>query len=61
MYSPVNGKVIEINNELDNKPELVNLYCYRYWLIKIGLLNNEFDLDEFIKNIKDKIKEHKIN
>ena len=35
VFFPVNGEVIETNEELDKKPELVNSDCYTNWLVKI--------------------------
>jgi len=34
LFAPVTGKVLEINKELDGKPELVNEDCYgKGWMI----------------------------
>ena len=34
LYAPVSGKVIEINKDLDSKPELVNEDCYgKAWMV----------------------------
>ncbi len=34
LFAPVTGKVVEINKELDTKPELVNEDCYgKGWMI----------------------------
>ena len=36
LFSPVNGKVVKINGELESKPELVNDDCYdKAWMIEI--------------------------
>jgi glycine cleavage system H protein len=36
LFSPVNGKIVKINGELENKPELVNEDCYgKGWMIVI--------------------------
>lgn len=36
MYSPVSGKVVRLNGELENHPELVNEDCYgKGWMIAI--------------------------
>ncbi|WP_337860274.1 glycine cleavage system protein GcvH [Ferroplasma sp.] len=43
VYFPVEGEVIETNQELAQKPELVNSDCYKYWLVKIKVLNNKYD------------------
>ena len=37
LFSPVNGKIVKINTELETKPELVNEDCYgRGWMIVIA-------------------------
>ena len=43
VYSPVNGKVVEINTELADKPELVNSASYKYWLVRIELSDDGFE------------------
>ena len=36
LYAPVNGTVIEVNNNLEDSPERVNQDCYgEGWIIKI--------------------------
>ncbi len=35
VFSPVSGKVAEINDELDGAPELVNQDPYANWLVKL--------------------------
>ena len=36
LYSPLSGKVVELNDELENSPDLVNSDPYgNGWLIKI--------------------------
>jgi glycine cleavage system H protein len=37
VYSPVDGEVIEINQDLTAKPELINQDPYKYWLVKLSL------------------------
>lgn len=38
IYSPVTGEVLEINEELDNSPELINDEPYeKGWMIKVTL------------------------
>ena len=40
LYMPVSGKVLEVNEELDSKPELVNKDPYNEgWMIKIKMSN----------------------
>ena len=42
VYSPVSGKIIEINEALESNPELINSNPYdQGWIIKIELLNLE--------------------
>jgi len=36
LFAPVSGKIVEINQELDKKPELVNEDCYgKAWMVVI--------------------------
>src|SRR5438067_88923 len=36
LFAPVSGKVVEINKDLDSKPELVNEDCYaKAWMVII--------------------------
>ena len=38
VYSPVTGKVIEINQELEASPEIINEDCYKNgWIVKLQL------------------------
>ncbi|MHC4532489.1 MAG: glycine cleavage system protein GcvH [Planctomycetota bacterium] len=38
IYSPVAGKVIEVNDELESKPELINQDCYSAgWICKLQI------------------------
>ena len=38
LYAPVSGRVFEVNDELETKPELVNDDCYaKGWICKIKL------------------------
>lgn len=40
LYSPVSGKVVERNEELDKHPELINQSPYEEgWIIKVEMLN----------------------
>lgn len=38
-YSPVSGKVLEVNEELDGAPELLNEDAFTNWIIKVELTN----------------------
>jgi len=44
IYSPMNGKVIEINQELFDAPEKINKSPYTAWLIRIEGVLQENDL-----------------
>ncbi|MFD2830189.1 glycine cleavage system protein GcvH [Corticicoccus populi] len=45
LYAPVDGKIIEVNEELEDSPELVNESPYEgAWMIKVEL-TNESQLD----------------
>lgn len=37
LYSPVSGKVIARNDELEDKPELINEDAYGAWIIKVEM------------------------
>ncbi len=36
-YLPVGGTVIEINEALEDEPELLNVDCYENWMVKIEI------------------------
>jgi glycine cleavage system H protein len=43
IFSPMSGKITEVNKTLENKPELINKSCYeKGWIAKIEVA----DLDE---------------
>lgn len=49
IYSPVSGEVVEINENLEDNPELVNSECYEGgWVIKIKL-SDPSELDGLMK------------
>ncbi len=37
LYSPVSGKVVEVNPELEDAPELINEDAYAAWIIKVEM------------------------
>jgi glycine cleavage system H protein len=37
LYMPITGKVVEVNSQLENMPELVNQSPYESWIIKVQL------------------------
>ena len=54
VYSPVSGKIVEVNNELDGRPELVNEDAEgEGWLVKIEL-SDPSELDELMSEEKYK-------
>jgi len=49
VYAPLTGKVIEINNELEAKPELINNDCYHTgWICKMRITDSTS-----VKNLMD--------
>ncbi len=49
MFMPVSGTVVELNEELDDQPELINKDPYgKGWIIKIKLADTS-DLDNMLK------------
>ena len=50
IYSPVSGEVVEINENLEDNPELVNTECYEGgWVIKLKLSDTS-ELDGLMKS-----------
>jgi glycine cleavage system H protein len=42
LYSPVGGEVVEVNSELERKPELVNVDPYgKGWMILVKIANSK--------------------
>jgi glycine cleavage system H protein len=42
LYAPLSGKVVEINSQLADHPELINQDCYgEGWMIKIKITRQE--------------------
>ncbi len=38
IFSPMSGKIIEVNGELESEPELMNKYCYsKGWIAKLEI------------------------
>ncbi|KAF6202416.1 hypothetical protein GE061_004815 [Apolygus lucorum] len=58
LYSPVSGKVVEVNTEVENAPALINKACYTQgWLFKVLLSNSDelkslMDEDSYSKFLK---------
>jgi glycine cleavage system H protein len=50
VYSPIDGKILEINEVLENEPDLINKDPYdQGWLFKIEI-NNTKELDELMNS-----------
>ncbi len=48
VYAPLSGKVIEVNDRLENEPELINNDCYSQgWIAKLDV-SNDIDLDNLM-------------
>ena len=50
IFSPVSGRIIEVNIELEDAPEIVNEDCYgKGWMFKIKPSNLKADLAKLMK------------
>jgi len=47
LYSPVSGTVVEINEALEDQPELVNQDAFENWIIKVEL-SDKSELDSLM-------------
>lgn len=47
LYSPVSGVVVEVNEELENAPELLNEDAFANWIIKVQM-SDEAELEELM-------------
>ncbi|NLY46519.1 MAG: glycine cleavage system protein GcvH [Tissierella sp.] len=47
IYMPVDGKILEVNEELLDAPELINTDAYENWIVKIEL-TDEAQLEELL-------------
>ena len=47
MLMPVTGTILEVNEDLENDPSLVNSDPYENWIMKISI-SNQADLDELM-------------
>ena len=47
LYSPVSGTVVEVNEALDDQPELINQDAFENWIIKVEL-SDKADLDNLM-------------
>lgn len=47
LYSPISGTVVEVNEELEEKPELINQDAFANWIIKVKL-SDKSELDRLM-------------
>ena len=47
LYSPVSGKVVEVNAELEDAPELINEDAFANWIIKVEM-SDESELEDLM-------------
>ncbi|MCD8313222.1 MAG: glycine cleavage system protein GcvH [Bacteroidales bacterium] len=47
LYSPVSGEVVEINEDLEDAPELLNQDAFANWIIKLKV-SDESELDSLM-------------
>jgi len=47
LYCPVSGKVVAVNEELEDNPGLINEDAYANWIIKVEM-NDEGELDSLL-------------
>jgi len=48
VYAPVSGEVVEVNEELEDSPELLNEDPYEHWIAKLKPRNLEEELKELM-------------
>ena len=59
IYAPISGEIVEINEELEDSPELINEEPYEGgWIVKVKMadaseLDNLKDAEEFLNSIED--------
>jgi glycine cleavage system H protein len=56
LYAPVSGKVLEVNDALNQSPENINKDAYSAWMVKMDLanpseLNNLLSADDYEKYV----------
>ena len=59
IYSPITGEIVEINEELEDSPELINEEPYEGgWIVKVKMadaseLDNLKDAEEYLNSIEE--------
>lgn len=52
LYAPITGKVVEVNEELEDSPEFVNESPYeKAWMVKVEI-SDESQIDELLSDRK---------
>lgn len=49
LFSPISGKVLEINEAVIDSPELINEECYQNWILKVEFKDIK-ELDELMNH-----------
>lgn len=50
LFMPISGELLEINTELENKPEILNSSPYENWIIKVKI-KDLFEIDSLLDSI----------
>ncbi|PMH80245.1 glycine cleavage system protein H, partial [Vibrio splendidus] len=59
IYAPISGEIVEINEELEDSPELINEESYEGgWIVKVKMsdaseLDNLKDAEEYLSSIEE--------
>ncbi len=59
IYAPISGEIVEINEELEDSPELINEEPYEGgWIVKVKMsdaseLNNLKDAEEYLSSVEE--------
>lgn len=61
IYIPVSGEIVEVNEELEEQPELINEDAYENWIVKIKIndatevevLMNPDKYEEFLEGLEE--------
>ncbi|NJE60352.1 glycine cleavage system protein GcvH [Thermococcus sp. 21S7] len=48
VYAPVSGEVVEVNEELEDSPEVLNEEPYEHWIVKLKPSNLDEELKELM-------------
>lgn len=51
VFMPIGGKIIEVNEDLEDEPELLNADAFANWLVKIEIADKA-ELDELLSAVE---------